>query len=316
MRVETKRRSNALLLSLLLILSIVVEMFASLTVRADAVTPDTILSAFVYNYYGSRKADCTKTYTKSGGGAYAYTELFMYQGGGAIADGGVPEVKSNDKLIVIDDVKYNELTSKAQTAFLSDLNIAATAAKNQVLEDDGVTEGVASGANRITSETVTNWYNILQSQNGVGSKFMNVVLENTKPDFVTANRIYQPMSGVVGTALGLGAILIMAFLGIVMVADISYITLPPVRIFVSDQNDSNSKGAAKIAVSKLFSYDAITAVRQAEDQDGGNKQALGIYFKRRVFMLIILGVCLLYLVQGQIYGFVGSILDLLSGVLG
>ena len=65
----------------------------------------------------------------------------------------------------------------------------------------------------------------------------------------------------------------------------------------------------------LVTAAALNAVKAEESaQDGGGtKQALGIYFKNRVIMLIILGICLFYLVQGQIYKLVGIILDLVSG---
>jgi hypothetical protein len=143
---------------------------------------------------------------------------------------------------------------------------------------------------------------------------MNVILEDTKPDFVAANKIYKPLSSVVNVVLGVIAVMIMAFLGIVMVADIAYITLPPVRLFVADSNDGKHGSTAKVASSKIFSHDALYAVKQAEEGDDG-RQALGIYFKRRVMMLILLGICLMYLVQGQLYTFVGRILDLLSGLM-
>ena len=35
---------------------------------------------------------------------------------------------------------------------------------------------------------------VLQTQQGVGTKFMSVLLENVKPDYVTANRIMEPTS--------------------------------------------------------------------------------------------------------------------------
>jgi hypothetical protein len=290
------------------VLCVMVSLILSgIIVKADdasAVTPDTRLTGYVYSYYDSETTQ--RTYTKSGGGAYTYKQLFMLQDGTEVPSTITPD--TNDKYIIINDTRYNELTSSAQTSFLKDLDKAAKAAPSD--------STVGTGTSKVTNETVTNWYNILQQQDGVGTKFMNVILQNTKPDFVTANKIYEPMSGLVGTVLGLGAVLIMAFLGIVMVADIAYITLPPVRLFVSDAKEGGKGEGAKVASSKIFSHDALYAVEEAENnKDGSNRQALGIYFKRRIIMLIVLGVCLMYLVQGQIYSFVGSILDLLSGLI-
>ena len=227
---------------------------------------------------------------------------YEVEGGGSL-DGGDLFVKNDSNGYDLDEAAFQSLTSSAQ----SDVVSAIASASNATIGTNGVTES-----------TVQNWWKQLQTLDGVGTKFLNTILQNTKPDFVTANAIYQPFSGVVGTVLGLIAVLLMAFLGIVMVADIAYIALPPVRNLVADDNGDRS--GHKIAKSKIFSHDAIYAVQCAEnDTDGGSgggKQALGIYLKRRIVMLIVLGICLMYLVQGQIYVFVGWVLDLLSGFLG
>ena len=81
------------------------------------------------------------------------------------------------------------------------------------------------------------------------------------------------------------------------------------------ESDGDKKGMAKF----LVSHEATSAVREAEGSDSGQgsyKYAIGIYLRRRAIALIILGICLLYLVQGQIYVFVGFIMDLVQGFLG
>lgn len=235
---------------------------------------------------------------------YVYAELsqnqYAVEGGGYLAGSDLFDGSSTDGYDLKED-EFQKLTSQAQTELVGDI---AQESQNAVVEEENV-----------SNSTVQNWWKELQTKKGVGSKFMNEILKNTKPDFVSANNIYQPFSGVVGTVLGLGAVLIMAFLGIVMVLDISYITLPPIRNFIAEDD-----GHGKIAKSKLFSHDAIYAVQCAEQSsDGGSgnsKQALGIYLKRRIIALIILGICLMYLVNGAIYTAVGYVLDLLRGFLG
>lgn len=228
-------------------------------------------------------------------------EKYEVDGGGFISGSDLFEGNTNDGFTLKED-EFGTLTSAAQTRLVGDI---ARESKNAIKTEEEVSES-----------TVQNWWRELQTLDGVGSKFLNEILKNTKPDFVTANAIYQPFSGVVGTVMGLLAVLLMAFLGIVIVLDICYIALPPVRNFVADGDGGNGK----IAKSKLLSYDAIYAVQCAEqNSDGGSgsgKQALGIYLKRRAIMFIILGICLLYLVQGQLYTAVGWLLDLLRGFLG
>ena len=225
------------------------------------------------------------------------------EGGGHLTGDEVLVMDSTE--FVFEEDSFNQLTSSAQTEIIQDIKAASD---NSVKNNDNVSEG-----------TVQMWFKELQAIDGVGSKLMTTILANTKPDFVTANTLYEPFSGVIGTILGLLSVLLMAFLGIVMVLDISYIALPPMRMLVSDNGDRGRDGKGNSLKSNLISNDAIYAVKMAEDKndgDGGKRQALGVYLKRRITMLILLGVCLLYLVQGQIYTLVGWILDLVSGFLG
>lgn len=258
---------------------LIIVMVMSLSVSAFAVDAGDAENALKNDVYSEIAG---KTYDRTGGGSISGDKIFVSSG------------DSYD----LDEEAFNQLTSSAQTALIKDIKRYAD---TSVKENEDVSE-----------ETVQNWFKELQTLDGVGSKLMSTILANTKPDFVAANRIYQPFSGVVGTILGLLSVLLMAFLGIVMVLDISYIALPPMRMFVAEEKGKGLK-------SNLISNDAIYAVRVAEDQDGGDgskKQALGVYFKRRVPMLILLGVCMLYLVQGSIYKLVEMVLNLVSGFLG
>lgn len=254
-------------------------LISSLSVYADVSTESATVS-LTNSVYSNMSSN---TYELEGGGYISGKELFT---------------GSAEKGYDLDEAKFCTLSSDAQSEAVNDI---ATYSNEKV------------GENGVTDQTVQNWWKQLQSKNGVGTKFLNTILANTKPDFVTANAIYKPFSGPIGTVMGVIAIAMMGFLGIVIVADIAYIVLPPVRLFVSDDEKGN-----KLVKSKIFSHDALYAVQKAEsDSDNGSpKQALGIYLKRRIIMLIVLGICLMYLVQGQIYTFVGYILDLVSGFLG
>ena len=288
MRSNIPKRSKSFVLTILAMICVL--MIGTLSVFADTAAQATQdeqakrnLTTYVYGQMSQNK------YEVDGGGSLSGSDLFE----GSPTDG-----------YDLQEDEFQSLSSSAQTQVVEDI------AENSY---DAVDSDKAEG---VTESTVQNWWKELQTKNGVGSKFMNEILKNTKPDFVTANAIYQPFSGLVGTILGLLAILICALLGIVMAADICYITLPPVRNFVAEDDNSNGK----IAKSKIFSHDAIYAVQCAEDTSdggsGGGKQALGIYLKRRIFALILLGICLLYLINGQLYTLVGWTLDILRGFLG
>lgn len=228
-------------------------------------------------------------YTASGGGTYSGKDIV-----------------DNETGLVNDH--YTELTSKSRQQLLNDMNKAAD---NKVSED----KGEEPSSNTVTADTKNNWLVNLQKCDGVGSQLLTTVLANTKPDFVTANQIYQPFSGLVGTLLGLGAVLLFAAVAIVMVLDISYMAIPFIRTIGTDDSGSQKRP-------NWVSYEAYYAIQQAEGGEGGGntkgagKQALGIYLKKRIGMLVLLGVCLLYLIQGQIFTFVGWVLDLVSGFIG
>lgn len=240
------------------------------------------LTTGIYNKMAEDK------YTLEGGGNISGKELFNKKSNG-----------SSGTSYDVNEDQFKDLTKKEQQRFTTKLVEEANA---QV------------GSNGVTSSTVTGLLQKLQTKPGMGSKLLTEILKNTKPDYVRANNIYQPFSGIVGTFLGLGAILILAILGIVIVSDVAFITLPPYRGLMGE-SDGDKKGMAKF----LVSHEATSAVREAESSDSGQgsyKYAIGIYLRRRAIALVILGICLLYLVQGQIYVFVGFIMDLVQGFLG
>lgn len=214
---------------------------------------------------------------------------------------------------MVNETNFKKLTNQSQRQLIKDLNDSA----ESVLRTDSVNE---DGSN-YTDEDYQNWVEKLQQCDGVGSRLISTLMANTKPDFASANRIYQPFSGTVGTVLGLVAVLLMAALAIVMVLDLAYIAIPFVRNLLDGGSSDGGNGSSGIK-SKFVSWEAYNAVQQVEagggnsgNGGGDNKTAVGIYFKKRIIMLLILGLCLLYLVQGEIFTMVGWFMDLVSGLL-
>lgn len=271
------------LVALLLVLAAAISLMTVSAFAADDEAAKKELINYVYNALEN-------SYDRDGGGTVSKTELFKQN-----AD-GVWELQED---------AFAKLSSSGQQDLVNDISKFS----NECNDDDKAHPDVSD-------KTVENWWKELQSVPGAGTKFMSLILQNTKPDYVTANKIYKPFSGIIGTIMGIIAVLGMGLLGIVMVADIFYIVIPPVRMLVTDEGT----GEKRKATSRIFSNDAIYAVQVAEDsgdaQNGGKKQALGVYLKRRVPMLILLGICLMYLASGSIYVLVGKILDLVSGFLG
>lgn len=255
--------------------------------KVSAVTTEQAESNLTTGIYNKMAEE---EYTLEGGGSVSGKELFNKESGG-----------SNGTNYDVNEDQFQDLTKEEQQRFTTEL---VEHANEQV------------GENGVTNSTVTGLLQKLQTKKGMGSKLLTEILKNTKPDYVRANAIYQPFSGIIGVALGIGAILILALLGIVMVSDIAYIVLPPYRALMGGGDGESGKrdGMGKF----LVSHEAVSAVQESESssEGGGYKYAIGIYLKRRIIALIFLGLALLYLVQGQIYVLVGYIMDLVSGFLG
>lgn len=246
-------------------------------------------------------------------------EKYKLEGGGTIGYKDIViQSTTNSARVGLVNGNFNKLTAKEKERLLTDMievGNAAVEASNQ------------SGGNDfsdVTDQTLSTWMEGLQACDGVGTELMTALLQNTKPDYVKANKIYEPFSGIVGTILGLGAVLLMAFLAITMLTDIAYIGLPPFRMFCDSLGgDGNGGRGGSGGKPKFISHEAITSIEEAEGGQGGHGQsgsakkvAIAQYFKKRVIMLIVLGICLLYLISGNIFTLVGWILNLLRGFLG
>lgn len=234
------------------------------------------------------------------------SNTYELEGGGYVA-GSSLFTGDASKGYDLDEAMFNTLSSSAQSEAVDDIAMYS----NEAASPNKA--GTGTNATGVTSSTIQDWWKQLQQKNGVGSKFLNTILQNTKPDFVAANAIWKPFAGPIGILLGVLAVATMSLLGITIIADIMYIVLPPVRAFVGEDENGD-----RPLISHVFSFDAIYAVKKAEsDSDSGTpKQALGIFLKRRILALVLLCICLMYLVQGQIYTLCGYILDLMYGLLG
>lgn len=283
----------------LIVMIMSVAMFAVVSFAAETASTDQVVELVGTNIHTATQ---NNAYELAGGGSIAGSELFVETQDSSAS--GVAKFNINT-------TNYEKLSANGKRSFSDDIFNAIVSAT----ADDGSDDAV-DGANDSTADI---WYSYLQNK-GLGSKFMDQILAGTKPDFVSARRIWTPFQGIVNTILGILAIVGMALLGIVIVLDIFYIALPPVQMLVADEGGDHAGGrGSRRGKSKLFSDDAIYAVQVASEQGdagGSKKQALAIYLKRRVVMLILLGICLLYLVSGSIYTLVSKILDLVSGFIG
>ena len=237
-----------------------------------------------------------RRYKKKEGGTIIYTNLFN---------------RGNTDMPINQDA-LDSLTNGAKSSFLKDMLRVAYAkveADKNNTTDDAVTES-----------TLTDYLSIIQSQAGVAGTLLASILSDVKADFIGGNRIFAPFSGPIGTGLGLISILIMALLGLTMALDLAYIVIPPFQMLMGDGTGNGNESGKGFHVSGFISQEARVAVKSAEGGgqagSGEYKAAVWTYFKYRWKGLVLLGICLLYLIQGQMYSFVAWFLDLFSGLLG
>lgn len=151
-------------------------------------------------------------------------------------------------------------------------------------------------------------YNFVCEQDEATSSLVRQLSKDVNPDFAMGYSWFRPFTGTVSTILGFLSLVLFAMIGLVMILDLSYLTIPIFRAFVDKPNNTFPKG---------ISREAGMAIKISEESAGTEYKApLSIYFKLKVKQIMILGVCLLYLIGGKIYDLVAMIIDTLTGMVG
>lgn len=142
------------------------------------------------------------------------------------------------------------------------------------------------------------------------AELLTSLFANTKADLFTAMKWFSPFQGTIGLILGIGVILIILLLIASTAFDLVYIGLPMARNVMDGKAEQNNK-PRPFGVST----DAVRVVTENEDNNkgtGGNMYVA--YFKKRVVTYIILAICILYLVSGQLSSVIGWLLGQVSGI--
>ena len=171
---------------------------------------------------------------------------------------------------------------------------------------------------QLDTKSVTSLAEALENRNDlVFSKADAVaILFNQGADIMGALTWFMPFQGGLGLILGVGVIIVIALLLLSTVLDLVYIGLPTARMAMSAKAEGQGK-----EIPFGISTDAYRIVQQtAETGNGGNGGNQGNpylqYFKKRFVTYIILAVCILYLLSGQIGGLISGLLNLASGITG
>jgi len=148
-------------------------------------------------------------------------------------------------------------------------------------------------------------FNFVADQDTTSSAAIRNLKVDAQTDLASAAAILQPFTGTISIVLGLISILVVMLLGIGTVLDIAYIALPMARTFYS--KDDNVKPM-------LLSQEAYASVVDGENSigTGSYTSAIGLYIRRRVIVLICVGLAILYLVTGQIFDIIGFFVDMMA----
>lgn len=151
---------------------------------------------------------------------------------------------------------------------------------------------------------------IQESDNDVAAVMIPLIFDESKADLYTAYKWLYPFLSIVRILFGIGAIGIIFLLVGSTIIDLVYIGLPVWR----EQQAENGKSKNPFGVS----YEAIKTVKEIElsTTEGNYQNAYLLYFKRRALTYIVLAICLLYLIVGELGGLISWILSLASGVVG
>lgn len=114
---------------------------------------------------------------------------------------------------------------------------------------------------------------------------------------------FIPFASPFSTMLGVFAIIIFVFLTVSIVVDVAYLTVGVFRQFLE-----NGEGRPK-----FVSGEAWETAKEVDMslQSGTYKDYLGVYFRKRMGILILTSIILAYLISGQIYSVFTTLLDVL-----
>lgn len=151
---------------------------------------------------------------------------------------------------------------------------------------------------------------IQESDSDVAAVMIPLIFDESKADLYTAYKWLYPFLSILRVVFGIGAIAIILLLVGSTIMDLVYIGLPVWR----EKDAENGKGKNPFGVS----YEAIKTVKEIEltMTEGNYQNAYLLYFKRRALTYIVLAICLLYLIVGELGGLISWILSLASGIVG
>ena len=157
---------------------------------------------------------------------------------------------------------------------------------------------------QLDARTKNKMYHFIEQQDDKITASINFLDQNVNSDFVTAKNVILPFTGPISTALGVLSLVIFIMLTLSSAIDIAWLVIPIIRVVFKE--DKNGKPF-------LITKEAYSSEVDANRSDW-YKSALTLYLQRRGKVFIVMGVCLIYLVSGQLYDLIVWIIDSFSWI--
>ena len=198
----------------------------------------------------------------------------------------------------INEKELGRLSTKGRDKLADDV---AKASNKAVADNEGNENSL------IDSTAKSNWIKDLSKSNGFGTRVMSAAQAEWHPDFDKAAEILKPFNGFISTLMGLGAILIMSLLGLQVVAEVLFITIPATRgIFGGTDTGVLNGGEKSVIIKGLVSGDARKAVETSDQLDS---KALFRWAGYTFVKFIAVAFIMVFFVTGQIWPFINGLTD-------
>lgn len=143
-------------------------------------------------------------------------------------------------------------------------------------------------------------YNFIADQDAPVTQAIRYLQSDASADLVEAQNWLRPFSGVMGTVMGVVALMTFIFLTASVIFDLAYLSLPMVQ-GILEHGEENKRPFG-------VSREAYRSLRDVE-KNPKFKGILSIYFQRRLPVFIGIAICLGYVVSGNIYDFIIFFVD-------
>lgn len=196
---------------------------------------------------------------------------------------------SDTGILAFDNQMYSTYTSVEKREFMSD---ALGYIKRSKLND----------------KVKNKLFNFIADQDTTSSAAIRNLKVDAQTDLATASSILKPFTGTISIILGVICLLVVLLLGVGTVLDIAYIALPMSRVLYTNNDERRPL---------LLSQEAYSSVVDGENSVGSGNyvSAIALYMRRRIIVLLCVGLAIIYLVTGQIFDIIGFFVDMFAPAL-